>query len=670
MKNVLISFFVLLSGMAFSQGPRVPANMEFAGIKLKITEGARREIQKDVDMLTRSQKYLNIKLDRAKLYFPIIERVFREERLPDDFKYLVLQESALISHAVSSANAVGFWQFKKGTGLEMGLRIDGTVDERMNIVSSSRAAAGYIKKNNFLYFNNWLHSLQAYQMGPGGALKAVDKSKAGATKMTISKQTYWYVKKYLAHKVAFEYALRNYGGKGTMLAEYTKGTNRNLRSIANEFSLSEDELKSYNKWLKRGRIPDDRQYTVVFPVENNADRKLMTLVNNRSGSKSQKTVVSGKTTNAKLSNEGSEFPIVKTNSRSSSSQISIINSLPGTIAADNTKVRTLAKKAGISEDDFRSYNDMGLTDEIIAGKAYYFKKKRNKAKIHYYAARPGESLWSISQKFGIRLKKLMQKNRMKNANELKAGQVLWLRFIRPANEPIEYIDIPGKEPALLVKENRPIDTPKAETKKESVSGSTKPEVKTYTYRIEGDDEVNETPVNSQKSEAQNTTTSTPTYRVEKNTNNQNVIERKSPEPDPDEFVVTDEVKFINEDKAIAKNGTDKNTHTVEQGETLYSLSKQYDVTIDELRKWNNIGKNEGIKYGQQLRVGFLNKKPEIQAFNTALKSDIIEHQVKQGETMYKIAQQYGITVQKIMELNNKKDYDLSIGEKIKVQKAD
>ncbi|MCX7637843.1 MAG: lytic transglycosylase domain-containing protein, partial [Cyclobacteriaceae bacterium] len=140
-----------------AQPPEVPHKMVVAGITLTIRDDARREIQEDVNALTRSARHFEIKAQRARTYFPIIEQILREERVPDDFKYLVLQESALIPDAVSVSNAVGYWQFKDFTALEMGLRVDEHVDERMNIVSSTRAAARYLKKNNY-YFNNWIYA--------------------------------------------------------------------------------------------------------------------------------------------------------------------------------------------------------------------------------------------------------------------------------------------------------------------------------------------------------------------------------------------------------------------------------------------------------------------------------------------------------------------------------
>src|SRR6478609_3750187 len=208
MRLTLALFFVAVSAAA--QTPEVPHKMEFAGMTLTIRDDARREIQKDVDALTQSPRHHMIKVERAKTYFPLIEKVFAEERVPDDFKYLVLQESALIADAVSTSNAVGFWQFKDFTAMEMGLRVDKDIDERMNIFSASQGAARYIKKNNF-YFNNWLYALQAYQMGAGAVLKTSPESESGATHMEITSKTYWYVKKYLAHKIAFEGAVKGPG---------------------------------------------------------------------------------------------------------------------------------------------------------------------------------------------------------------------------------------------------------------------------------------------------------------------------------------------------------------------------------------------------------------------------------------------------------------------------
>lgn len=155
MLRVVLSIVGLaLCELVFSQSlVQVPSRMTFAGVKLKITEKGRKTIQEEVDRITRSPKYFNAKVIKANIHFPIIEQAFIEEGISTDFKYLSLQESALIPDAVSSSNAVGYWQFKDFTAIQMGLRVDKFIDERMNIYASSRAAARYMIKNN-QYFDN------------------------------------------------------------------------------------------------------------------------------------------------------------------------------------------------------------------------------------------------------------------------------------------------------------------------------------------------------------------------------------------------------------------------------------------------------------------------------------------------------------------------------------
>ena len=104
--RTLTLLFSLVVFNAVAQTPKVPSKMEFAGIQLKLSEGARKEIQEKVNKYTKSQKYFMIKVRRAASYFPIVEQVFEEEGLSEDFKYLAIQESGYISDAVSSSNAV------------------------------------------------------------------------------------------------------------------------------------------------------------------------------------------------------------------------------------------------------------------------------------------------------------------------------------------------------------------------------------------------------------------------------------------------------------------------------------------------------------------------------------------------------------------------------------
>ena len=65
----------------------------------------------------RLSRHLEISTDQ------FIERELQQMGVPDDFKYLALQESTLNGDAVSSSNAVGYWQFKEATASEYQLKL-------------------------------------------------------------------------------------------------------------------------------------------------------------------------------------------------------------------------------------------------------------------------------------------------------------------------------------------------------------------------------------------------------------------------------------------------------------------------------------------------------------------------------------------------------------------
>jgi membrane-bound lytic murein transglycosylase D len=109
----LLFLLFLVPFLSFSQSVQVPDEMDFMGMKIYIKGDAKTEIAASVASLKKNRTYFQAKLDRVDAYFPIIERIFEAENVPEDFKFLVVQESALISDAISKSNAVGFWQFKR-----------------------------------------------------------------------------------------------------------------------------------------------------------------------------------------------------------------------------------------------------------------------------------------------------------------------------------------------------------------------------------------------------------------------------------------------------------------------------------------------------------------------------------------------------------------------------
>jgi membrane-bound lytic murein transglycosylase D len=403
MRLLFLSFVVVAQALAQPAIPEVPHKLNFAGITLTIRDEARREIQKDVDALCQSPKHFTIKAERARTYFPTIEKIFAEERVPDDFKYLVLQESALIADAVSVSNAVGFWQFKDFTATEMGLRVDDAIDERMNIASATRGAARYIKRNNY-EFNNWVYALQAYQMGAGGVLRSVKDVESGTKHMAITSETYWYVKKFLAHKIAFENAVSTRPQQPISLIEVNKQTN--IEELAASFAISSDELLAYNKWMRKGVVPGDRNYFVAVPgavVGPVLAAAPLTKKAEPTSSRSEKA-----------------FP---------ASTISI-NGVPAIMAKPGETLTTLAQRAGVSLPSFMAYNDLQGHEKIQLNTYYFTDKKKTKAAQSQTVATEGDNLWKISQQYGVSLSKLRKYNRA-NTDVVEAGEAIWLASKKP-----------------------------------------------------------------------------------------------------------------------------------------------------------------------------------------------------------------------------------------------
>jgi membrane-bound lytic murein transglycosylase D len=104
-----------------------------------------------------------------------------------------------------------------------------------------------------------------------------------------------------------------------------------------------------------------------------------------------------------------------------------------------------------------------------------------------------------------------------------------------------------------------------------------------------------------------------------------------------------------------------NEHVVQPKETLYGIAHTYNVGVMDLARWNNLNIQDGIKPGQVLKLS------DGQTASNDLPVKEIEHEVKNTDTLYGIARKYGVTIKDLMEWNNKKDFNLAIGEKLKIQ---
>jgi len=644
-KNVFI-LFVLTSVLGWAQTPKVPSTMYFGDIKLEINAAGQKKIQSHVDSYRRSPKYFQQKADLANLYFPIIEAKFKEENVPDDFKYLIIQESGFVSDAVSSSNAVGFWQFKEATGKEVGLTINSNADERKNISAASTGAAKYFKFNN-QYFSNWIYALQAYLQGAGGTQKDSEPKYYGKKKMPITGKTHWYVLKLLAHKIAYQDAVGKDNNLGFYLQEY-KSKGESLKEIAKKQKLDLEKLKEYNKWLSSNRIPTDKDYIVLLTIDGKGTSTTISGGENTKPipqiakdveidlDKKEVKVTVGKgmpDITIKMKKNAEEQAEYLKNNPHVFARFNGLNTIKAN--AGDTKDK-LALAGGISTAKFLKYNDLKSFTPIIEGHYYYIQNKRNKSKALYHTVKWNETLWKISQDYGVHIKAIRKKNRLDEYHELKAGRVLWMKKTRPKDKKVKFED-PGPKPKPKKKVEKVDLNIKEQDKK--LEKEVKEIIKEGVHHNEGEipnETVHEEVVHDMEDKGVK------------------VLEVKEEIKEPVKEEKNKPSTQMNDDVLI---------HTVKQGETLYAISKIYKISVEDIMKWNRL-KEATVSVDQMLIVG-------IEAKTDPMPIDVSEkfkiHTVTLGETMYAISKKYNVSVDDILKWNNKKDNSLSEGEKLKIK---
>jgi membrane-bound lytic murein transglycosylase D len=255
--------------------------LDLAETRYEIPIVINEKVMKALDYwLNKGRKRFEDGLIRSGRYRPMIERIFREESIPQDLIYLAQVESRFIPLAVSRVQAKGMWQFGKSTAIRYGLKITRDVDERYDPDKSTRAAARYLK-DLYAMFNDWNLVLAAYNCGEGKIQRLINSS---------GLQDFWQLvdlrrklptetKNHVALIQASIIIGRNPGKYGfpteldppIQYAEVPVSKPINLRNAAKALGTSLNELRKLNPALKGMITPVSySNYSLNIPSSNEA----------------------------------------------------------------------------------------------------------------------------------------------------------------------------------------------------------------------------------------------------------------------------------------------------------------------------------------------------------------------------------------------------------------
>lgn len=184
-------------------------------------------------------------------YFFMIESVLNRYHLPPSLKYLAVIESDLKGTALSSAGAVGPWQFMAGTAKDLGLIVTATRDDRMDLYKSTHAAAKFLSR---LYeqLGDWLLVVAAYNGGPARVENIIAANKSRDFWMIqhqLPAESRNHVKKFIATHYIFERNGSETTGMKNLMKKYRYSQQKNLPQLIPSVLLAGFRARSSPKIL-------------------------------------------------------------------------------------------------------------------------------------------------------------------------------------------------------------------------------------------------------------------------------------------------------------------------------------------------------------------------------------------------------------------------------------
>ena len=218
----------------------------------------RSRVSREIADRLQNPKALNNLMAHSRHMYKQVQPILKKHGIPRDFRYVMVVESMGKQSAVSHRGATGLWQLMAAPARDLGLQVNDSVDERVNVIKATNAACRFIKQ---LYreTGSWTNALAAYNVGVNRFMRKCEQAGHGNYyKLKLNQETNRYIYKIIALKELTERP-EAYGLKPSHIPQPTLlASNRRVKPAKRVPTLAQNikyrthyiaQVKPRNAWI-------------------------------------------------------------------------------------------------------------------------------------------------------------------------------------------------------------------------------------------------------------------------------------------------------------------------------------------------------------------------------------------------------------------------------------